>query len=157
MIKTFTLLVVFILWANTRTHHTNYIDPTGTYVINSKTTKNGNDIYGYSGQVQVKKITPKKIAMTFWVNKGAPSYNSGSFIDTMDYQNNIAVYKTPDIDTSCLISFTFTQDGVSVKEKTADFNCGCGFGHAVVADGFFRKTSSKQPVFKNPGTGEIIK
>lgn len=52
-----------------------------------------------------------------------------------------------EIDSTCRIQFTFTSKGVTVIEQTADFNFGCGFGHAVVADGFFKKVSGEQPEF----------
>jgi hypothetical protein len=133
-----------------------YIDPTGTYNLNVKTKKKGEDIYGYSGQIQVKKLTNDKIVMTFGVNKGAPSYNSGSFVDTLVYKNNIAIYTDPTTDTTCRITFTFNKNGVLVKEQTNDFNSGCGFGHAVVADGYFKRVSSKTPILTHPQTGEKL-
>ena len=34
----------------------NYIDPTGTYELDSKTEKKGEDIFGYFGKIQVKKV-----------------------------------------------------------------------------------------------------
>jgi hypothetical protein len=133
------------------------IDPTGTYELNKKTADKDDNSRGYSGYIQVKKITADKIVMTFEVNKGAPSYNSGSFVDTLRYSNNIALYApSPNIDSTCLITFHFDTKGVSVKEKTADYNSGCGFGHAVVADGFYNRTSNKTPVLKEPLTGEKI-
>jgi hypothetical protein len=134
----------------------NYIDPTGTYELDSKTEKKGEDIFGYFGKIQVKKIKQDKIVMTFTICKGAPSYNSGSFVDTLDYNKNIVIYKTPDFDPSCQIKFDFTDKGIVVKESTNDFNSGCGFGHAVVADGFFKKISSSEPLLKDPMTGEDI-
>lgn len=94
--------------------------------------------------------------MTFGVSKGAPSYNSGSFVDTLDYQNNKAIYTDPELDTTCKITFEFSTKGVVVKEETADFNSGCGFGHAVVADGFYQKISSKIPVLEDFLTGKKI-
>ncbi len=94
--------------------------------------------------------------MTFEVNKGAPSYNFGSFVDTLDYRSNKSVYINMQIDTTCKISFNFSKKGIIVKEETADFNSGCGFGHAVVADGFYRKISSKKPVLLEPTTGTKI-
>jgi len=133
-----------------------YIDPTGTYDLVSEPRKEGVDIYGYMGQIQVKLLNENKIVMTFMVNKGAPSYNSGSFIDTLDYQNNMSVYTTPDLDPSCKITFQFNDEGVTVKEETGDLNSGCGFGHAVVADGFFKKKSSHEPDLRHPMTGEKI-
>tara|TARA_R110002020_G_scaffold176067_1_gene368161 strand:- start:352 stop:777 length:426 start_codon:yes stop_codon:yes gene_type:complete len=133
-----------------------YIDPTGTYDLESETRKDGGDIYGYFGQIQVKRLTEKQIVMTFMVNKGAPSYNSGSFVDTLAYKDNNAIYTAPGFDPSCKISFDFTENGVTVKEETDNYNFGCGFGHAVVADGFFKRTSSNEPELRHPMTDEKI-
>jgi hypothetical protein len=60
------------------------------------------------------------------------------------------------LDTSCKITFDFGKKGVLVNEETEDFNSGCGFGHAVVADGFYKKTSSKMPLLRQPLTGEKL-
>ncbi len=95
--------------------------------------------------------------MTFMICIGAPSYNSGSFVDTLDYYNNSVIYTAQDIDPSCQIRFDFSEKGIVVKEKTDDFNSGCGFGHAVVADGFFKKISNSEPILKEPMTDEEIK
>jgi hypothetical protein len=135
---------------------TSYIDPTGTYQLDNKTKKKNGEIYGYSGQIQVKKIGFDKLVMTFEVNKGAPSYNSGSFVDTLDYKDNKAIYTDPESDSTCKITFYFEKKGVTVKEETADYNAGCGFGHAVVADGFYKRTSNKTPVLTEPLTGERL-
>ncbi|MEO7988041.1 MAG: hypothetical protein ABI663_00785 [Chryseolinea sp.] len=122
-----------------------YLDPTGTYILDQKTKKVGEEIYGYFGEIQVVKLKEDKILMNFSICKGAPSYNSGSFLDTLSYQNNRALFTDPSTDSSCVITFDFTVKGITVKEDTDDYNFGCGFGHAVIADGFFKKTSSKKP------------
>jgi hypothetical protein len=128
-------------------------DPTGTYVYIGKTKTKKGEVYGYTGRIQVIKIGADTIVMSFYVNKGAPSYNSGSFMDTLPYINRIAVYKaSAKIDSTCTITFLFDKKGVTVREETADYNSGCGFGHAVVADGRYRKTSSKKPVLTDPLT-----
>ena len=132
------------------------IDPTGTYLYNGNTTKKGDDVYGYSGQIQVKALRSNKIVMTFEVNKGAPSYNSGSFVDTLNYHHNKAIYTASEDDSTCKITFYFDTKGITVKEETADFNVGCGFGHAVIADGRFRKISSRRPKLTEPLTGEPL-
>ena len=104
-----------------------YIDPTGTYSLVSKAiTKNG-DIYGYTGGIQVKKITSNLIAMTFGVNMGAPSYNMGLFVDTLKYLNNKAIHTAPEDDSTCKIIFEFDKKGVRATEETVDVNSGCGF------------------------------
>jgi hypothetical protein len=152
------LYILLGLFLTTKVYcQSNYIDPTGTYELDSKTEKNGEDIFGYFGKIQVKKVKQDKIVMTFSICKGAPSYNSGSFVDTLDYNKNTVIYKTPDLDPSCQIKFDFTDKGIVVKESTDDFNSGCGFGHAVVADGFFKKISSSVPLLKDPLTDEEIK
>ena len=144
------ILIIGFAYQNT------YIDPTGTYDLDSKTKKKGGDIYGYFGEIQVKKLAKDRIVMTFEVNKGAPSYNSGSFVDTLIYKNNRVIHTDAESDTSCKITFDFDKKGVLVKEETEDFNSGCGFGHAVVADGFYKKTSGKVPVLTQPLTGEKL-
>jgi len=115
------------------------INPAGYYSLDSKTTLQNGDTYGYFGSIKVKQIDSNRIFMEFYVCKGAPSYNSGSFEDTLLFKNGIAVHTTKD-DASCVITFNFNSaGGITVEEKTKDFNAGCGFGHAVVANGFYKK------------------
>lgn len=159
MSKKFYIFSVFILWCCTFSINGQipFIDPTGTYDLESQTTKKGNDTYGYFGQIQVKAMSINQIVMTFIVCKGAPSYNSGSFVDTLDYANNRAFYTDPEFDESCTITFDFEENSAIVEEITDDLNFGCGFGHAVVADGIYKKTSSQIPILKDPVTGEELK
>lgn len=133
------------------------LDPTGTYTYKGKTTKIDGYVFGpYTGTIQVKKIADDKIVMTFFVCKGERSYNSGSFVDTLTYVNNTSVYTTPDDDPTCKITFYFDKKSVTVKEETADYNSGCGFGHSVTANGYYKKTSSRLPILVEPLTGEEI-
>ncbi|HMC99294.1 MAG TPA: hypothetical protein VKH37_04045 [Ferruginibacter sp.] len=125
------------------------VNPTGSYKLNVKTITKGEDTYGYFGDIKVKRLNNSKIVLTLFVCKGAPSYNSGSIWDTLEFKNNKAVYFTED-DTTCRITFTFNQRGVSVEQQAASPNFACGFGHAVDAYGYYRKTSSKIPVIKDP-------
>lgn len=133
-----------------------YIDPTGSYKLDHKVKISNGQVYGYSGKIQVKKINSGKIVMTFEVNKGAPSYNSGSFIDTLIYKDNKAIYTNPEFDPTCKITFDFDKIGIIVREETSDFNSGCGFGHAVVADGFYKRISNKVPILMEPLTGQNL-
>jgi len=133
-----------------------YIDPTGTYDLVSETRIVNEETYGYHGQIQVKKITQKKIIINFYVNRGAPSYNSGDFIDTLNYSKNKSIYKLDhDKTTSCIITFDFSRKGVTVKEQNENYGM-CGFGNAVIADGYFDKSSSDLPIFRDPLTDELI-
>lgn len=97
------------------------------------------DTYGYFGNIKVRQVDSGHIFIAFYVCKGAPSYNSGSFQDTLTYKNGIAVRTTTE-DASCVITFNFnTTGGITVEEKTKDFNHGCAFGSGVVANGFYEK------------------
>jgi|SRR5688572_20942047 len=128
---------------------TSFINPTGSYKLDNKTTVKNGDTYGYFGDIDVKLLDSSRIAISFFVCKGAPSYNSGSFIDTLKYKNNVALHTTPEDDTSCRIKFTFSKKGITVYQYQENLNFGCAFGHAVFADGFYKKTSSKVPIIAN--------
>lgn len=132
-----------------------YINPTGTYHFVGKTKKKDGDVYGWFGTIQVKTLTDNKIAMTFYICKGAPSYNSGSFVDTLYYSDNKAIYADEDTAKKCVTTFAFTTKGITVSE-TANYELGTCWGHGVVAFGFFRKKSSKTPTLIEPLTGEKL-
>jgi hypothetical protein len=133
------------------------IYPCGTYNLISKISyKNGEKIGKY-GTIQVKPISADKIIMSFFVNSGFPTYNSGSFIDTLIIENNIAIYKIPEYDPSCQIKFSFSNSKILISETTEDYYMGCGFGSKVRTDGFqFKKISSKIPKIKDFTTGKVI-
>lgn len=128
----------------------NTIDPTGTYKLESKTEIRNGDTYGYFGSIDVKKIEPERIVISFFVCRGAPSYNMGMFLDTLDYINDKAVYNCDKIDSSCVINFFFTKKGIKVEEKTEEVSFGCEFGHGVHANGFYKVKSHKPPIIKDP-------
>jgi hypothetical protein len=153
--KIFLLFSFLIIFTSFNIQHS-YVDPTGTYKLKNRINKKKGEIYGYFGQIQVKKINAEKIVMTFEVNKGAPSYNSGSFVDTLIYKENKAIYRDTQSDSTCKIIFNFDKKGIIVIEETANYNWGCGFGHGVVADGFYKKSSSKPPILTQPLTGEKL-
>ena len=125
-----------------------FYNPTGTYSYQGKTTEKDGEIYGYFGTIQVKTLTNTKIVMTFYICRGAPGYNSGSFVDTLDYKNNQVIHTYKD----CVTAFSFSKTGIIVKEIS---NRSC-WGAGVVAHGHFKKKSSKQPILSDPLTGEKI-
>jgi hypothetical protein len=141
-------LILLILISNF-SYGQDIINPTGTYVYQGKTTKKDGDTYGYFGTIQVKKISDKKIIMTFYICKGAPSYNSGSFVDTLEYIDNKAVFK----DEGIVTQFSFDNNGVDIKE--IEYN-GAYWGQGVYAHGRFKKKSKKEPILTEPLTGEKL-
>lgn len=134
----------------------NTIDPTGTYKLDSKTTIRNGETYGYFGDIQVKQIEDDEIVITFYVCRGAPSYNIGAFADTLSFENNQANYTCSEYDSSCVINFKFKKDGVEVLEKTNDLSFGCGFGYNVRATGTYKIISRKTPILKDPFNGKTI-
>ncbi len=126
------------------------VDKTGFYSLDHKTEKRGGETYGYFGNIAIKSIAKDKIAIKLYVCKGAPSYNSGSIADTLLIKDNKAIYTVPsEIDSTCKVIFRFFRQGIEVEEITADYNCGCGFGHAVVATGYYKRKSYKIPTQKD--------
>ena len=148
--------MLFLNLVSCKTNRIKSINPTGTYELGNFNSDSEIEPTEYFGLIQVKRFTKNKIIMTFMVNKGAPSFNFGSFVDTLNYESSIAIYNNVEFDTSCEITFDFSTKGVSVKEKTDNYDSGCGFGHAVVADGFYKKISFDEPILKDPLTDELI-
>ena len=131
-------------------------DYTGSYEMKGQMDPKGEDIYGPFGGLDIKKIEDKTYALSFSINKGAPSYNMGGFYDTLELKKKQLFYKAdPEIDSTCVITFTFEKNGVQVDQKSIGEGH-CGFGHGVSAVGYFKKTSSKEPVLYHPFTGEKL-
>jgi hypothetical protein len=119
------------------------IDPTGTYaLVTHDTDKN------YGGDIYVKLIQKSKIAIALYIGMGGIAENNGTLNNTLQFKNNHAIFKTK-WDSTCTIIFKFTSKGIWVIQKAADPNFECGFGHAVYADGYYRKVSSKRPSDKD--------
>ncbi len=124
----------------------NYVDPTGIYKLDSKTTKKNGETYGYFGDMKVIVVDSARILINFYVCKGAPSYNSGSFIDTLKYLGNVALYYGDTIsDSTCKMTMAFNNAGVDVDLKSENPNFACGFGHAVDSQGYYKKIIGQKP------------
>lgn len=138
------LLIILFSFASAKAQT---INPSGVYTFSGKTYKKKGHTYGYFGTVKVLLINSNRILMNFYVCKGAPSYNSGSFIDTLEYKDNTAVYRgdTSLVETTCRLVFKFSSKGFD-SELSSDYpNMACGFGHAVDVFGFFKKLKRKAP------------
>ena len=84
------LLLILMLFQLTCCQNQKSVDPTGTYILNDSIDRDSIPIKSYFGDIQVLRIAEDEIVMTFFICKGAPSYNSGSFRDTLNYKNNRA-------------------------------------------------------------------
>jgi hypothetical protein len=123
-----------------------FIDPTGTYVLMGTIKKNR--ITGHSGEIRVQLLDRERIALCFYINKGYPGYESGSFIDTLAYVDSSSRY-SPTTDSNCAILFYFHHKTVEIMELYADPLSGCGFPNGVLIAAIFDKTSADRPVIQD--------
>ncbi len=128
------------------------INVTGIYKYVGVTTRMGDDTYGSFGNIKVKQLDGNNIAISFYFNAGAKSYNTGSFVDTLTLKENSAIYKIPECDTFCTLTFKFYKTGVRAihRPNNNDYNFSCCFGQGVNANGYFKKISSKTPIIVDP-------
>ena len=123
-----------------------FIDPTGTYILKGDVKKN--HILNHSRKIRVKLIDPHRVAMSFYINKGYPGYESGSFIDTLVYDENMARY-SPASDPDCSILFAFGPTSAEIQQVYSNPNCNCGFGKGILISTFFQKASEEEPVIED--------
>jgi hypothetical protein len=126
-------------------HHPIFIDPTGTYTLKGEV--KDNKVISHSGEIRVKLLNPELLALCFFIDKGYPGYESGSFLDTLAYNDNQAVYVTKD--SGCMLRFNFKVNGVELMHIFSQNSNDCGFAPGVLTGGFFKKTSSGVPVIQN--------
>lgn len=147
--KLINYIVIFLLSFMIIEANNNTVNPTGTYKLKAKTISKNGDTYGYTGKIQVKQIKTDSIIMSFYINKGAPSYNSGSFIDTLYFLNNSANYTGVDFEDSCKIKFIFNRTGLEIKDENHSSLFNCGFGFDIYAKGKYKKIDNKVPTIKD--------
>lgn len=109
-------------------------DPSGCYIYDSSYNHN----HFYSGNIQLLRSRNEEYIMDFFICKGAPSYNSGSFRDTVQLDGN-RIHWFSEYDESCKLTFELRDSGIMIQHAASNYNSSCGFGHGVVAHGFFRK------------------
>lgn len=112
----------------------NEFNPTGTYEYDHG--NNGN------GKIKVQKIGADKIKLSIFVVGGEPSHNMGEFMKEMKIKNGVSEYKSGE----CGLKSVFS--GKAVKVIQTGWNC--GFGAGIMADGYYKKTSSQVPNMDDP-------
>jgi len=150
IIRQLLIIIIFpflLLRPSAKAQKNNFINPTGLYNFDGHSYKKNGDTYGYFGTIKVVRLDSVKILMSFYICKGAPSYNSGSFVDTLNYLNNEAIYRgdTSIAETTCKLTLHFTSKGINAELLSDYPNLACGFGHAVDAQGFYKRVKGKIP------------
>lgn len=123
-----------------------FIDPTGTYILKGETRKNR--IVSHSGEIRIKLLDSQTVAMSFFICKGYPGYEKGSFVDTLAYENNRVLYH-PAQDGGCTVSFWFDGESASTEQYFTDPTSPCGFAKGVMIAASFEKKSSETPVIQD--------
>jgi hypothetical protein len=123
-----------------------FINPTGTYTLMGTVKKN--QVISHSGEIRVELLDSSRVAICFYMNRGYPGYQSGSFIDTLLYDDNEAKY-TPQTDTNCSIILKFTPKAVEIMALYSDPQCSCGFADGVITAAVFEKSSEDKPVIQD--------
>lgn len=126
--------------------HPEFIDPTGTYVLMGTVKKNR--ITGHSGEIRVLLLDSERIALCFYLTKGYPGYESGSFMDTLPYDGSYTHY-TLKKDTTCTILFYFYRNKVEIMPTYSDPYSGGGFANGVLISAVFEKSSADKPVIQD--------
>jgi hypothetical protein len=146
------LFLVFLagMYSCTSTRDKSF-DPTGTYLLGDRPMDVSDSGDGYNGRIQILRLADDKVVLTVEINKGAPSYNSGSIVDTLTYTENNVTYTDPEHYPGCKITFEFDHEGVNVRQHRVQSDYGCGFGNGVEAHGYFKKFSGKIPILQISG------
>lgn len=130
----------------TQVRRTEFIDPTGTYILRG--TLHKNKITGHFGELRVKLIDPRTVAVCFYISNGYPNYQSGAILDTLPYINNQIEYR-PDADKACQVFFVFTKTAAEIQQAYKMPHAGCGFADGVLVSTFLEKNSDEVPVIQS--------
>lgn len=144
--KSIFLLPLYVIGGGLFTGSPEFINPTGTYLLKGES-KNS-QIVGHYGELRVRLLDSTRIALAFYLNRGYPGYESGSFIDTLSYEDNRAEYR-PAADSSCSVYFSFDDHQVEISQSVSDLNSGCGFRPGVIVPVLVPKTSAEVPVIQD--------
>src|SRR5688500_20381120 len=112
-------------------------NPTGTYRLSARRTNR-------IGEMRVTLVDRSHIAIRLVVSSGAPAFDAGTLVDTLEYWNNTAVYTDPNDDASCRLVFLFSRSGTRIEEER---HANCSFGNGVSVAGFYRRVNRKARTF----------
>ena len=124
-----------------------FIDPTGTYILKGNVEKN--KIISHSGEIRVKLLGHSKVAISFYINKGYPGYESLSFGDNLVYDDNHFAHYKPAANADCTVLFLFNHKNAEIQQLYSDPQSGCSFGKGILVSTTFKKFSSEEPIIQD--------
>lgn len=104
----------------------------------------------FSNEVKILALGGGKIRFAldlvypYTTRSGEPSVNMGGLDDEAKIEADVAKYTSED--GKCTITIKFVRAG-TIKVTQDGTDGACGFGHNVMADGTYKKVSSKKPNF----------
>ena len=111
-----------------------FVNPTGTYRLSERRSKR-------RGEMRVVLADRTHIAIRLVVSSGAPAFDAGLIVDTLEYANNAAVYNGADRDGgSCRIVLMFSRSGTRSDEDNAG---SCSGTNGVATAGFYRRVNRR--------------
>jgi hypothetical protein len=98
---------------------------------------------GSMGNISIYPETDTTILFYVELNRGAPSYNSGTLYGRVAIRYGTGTFYTESqySDDGCKWIFDFTANNLTIR--TIDDQYACGFGHGVFIDGIFNKQATK--------------
>ena len=111
----------------------------GTYSFGNNECENG------CGSLLIHPESDNSLIFYLEVNRGAPSYNSGSLMGKLFISNQNTYEYTSNEFGSCGLTFKLDDDFISIK--TIDDRYNCGFGNAVSADGVYKLLNNYIPEY----------
>ena len=111
---------------------------------------------GPGGQVIIYSVSNDSVLFYIDISNGPPSYNMGSLYDKLYIISDKCTFnkKFDYCVGSCIWSFVFDNDVLTIK--TIENGYDCGFGGNVIADGVYKKISSSQPDYFDDAHGKRI-
>lgn len=150
MYKLYLLIILSLIYSCT--FRTKDIDPSGTYSLIIHHDNKSDQSKDRIGLIQVKKIDLEKIAITFDLNSGFPEHNNTSFVDTISYTKNSAIY-SPLNNKNIVLHFSFSENELLILE-TSDLQVSSR--PVVNLNGTYQKISNETPLLIDPLTGEPL-
>ncbi|HEV2478265.1 MAG TPA: hypothetical protein VGS79_01320 [Puia sp.] len=150
--KALSLLPFLLLCVHSRVplnHVSNFINPTGTYILKGNVKKN--NITGHYGELRVSLLDSQTVALCFYLSSGYPDYSAASMLDTLHYEDN-CIHLQPGRDSTCTLVLTFSNRSVDLMKIYKDPATGCGFAPGVIVPATLNKISSEVPVIQDFST-----
>lgn len=104
------------------------------------------------GALYIHPYSDSEVLIYLEVNRGAPSYNSGSLYTTIKWGENGAILEDYEDGMECRLDFFKEDDRITINTIAGQ----CGFGYGVNAEGTYYKESDKVPEYFLNGEGSKI-